>query len=230
MKKIIVALLGTWPVLASAAPITISWTGSITEYIQYSSSGGQTPGVLEDSRISGSVTYDPETFAHLSGVSYDRWELLSSNGLDVLQTRTTWQNGTFVPNAAANSLDSFRAFDAGTPLGWPAELDSLLLQDQQSDGEIYQLLQLGFLGADMLGAGTASNPSPFTAPNILPGAYGSGRLQWQSGPYYDGVGYFLTFSIDSFALETVSVPEPAGLALLLSGLMGMMVSRKRRLS
>jgi hypothetical protein len=208
-------------------PITLNWTGQVTQYVTFTAASGDQEETVADRNISGSVTYDPELFAHLSGPEFSWWQLSNADNLDFVQTRTSWQNGLFVPNPAGETRnDSFRAIDEQTPFGQDPATDSLSFQDQAFDGTIVEQLQLGFLGADMLGAG-GSNPSPFTIPSSL-GVYGFGSLFWRSGPFWEGSGYRVTFNIDSLSLAGTSVSEPGGLALMILGLLGVTLHRAHR--
>ena len=220
MKRIIVAAIAAaCPALCVALPITLNWTGQVTQYVTFTGASGDQEQAITDQNISGSVTYDPDLFAHLSGPFFTTWQLSNADNLDFIQTQTSWQNGLFAPNPAGETRnDSFRAIDELTPFGQDPATDSLSLQDQAFDGTIVEQVQLGFLAPDMLGV-VGSNPSPYTIPNTL-GVYGFGSLFWRSGPFGDGFGYRVAFNIDSLSVAARSVSEPGGLPLMIFGLLG----------
>ena len=212
------------PIAALAVPVSISWKGEITGY---QVSGGGFPSLpLPTTSISGVITYDTSLLP--SPDAGNPPEIFSVSGGDFIHSSINWAGGLFQPfipgGSASDSLlivdsdnDEFTVTDNWSFLDPSGEFQ----HDALMTFSLFGLPDLFSVGAGDAFATSVPDPTLLFFGN---GGYLDLRVDFLDGAF---TGFLATFQIDSFEVSPISVPEPATAIVLLIGLSGLGLLRRR---
>jgi hypothetical protein len=214
-SKIIAIALLICPATVWAVPITINWSGEITEY--HATPGSPVEPPLSSNAISGSITYDTDLLPTPDAGSTS--EFLSFSGGDFISSSVQWAGGTFNPNLPGGlGFDTLQITNG--------LVDSFLVVDSSSVFDVggrIALLQFNLIGLPNLFSGNIA-----TADSVPNGAFMDGLSSFLDLNLIEGSGFDATYSIRNVNAQVASVPEPGMLSLLAIGLLTIALSRRKR--
>jgi hypothetical protein len=215
-KKIIALALLVFPLTASAVPITINWSGEITDYHATPGSGFPAPP-LASTLISGTISYNTDFLPAPDPGSNS--EFLGFTGGDFITSSIQWAGGVFNPNLPGGiGADVLQITNS--------VVDSYILMDSSSvidvDGRL-AFLQFAIFGVpDLFGSATAS------ADSVPGGVFQTGSNAFLNLSLLGGEGFDGTYTVTNVRTGVVNVPEPEMWVLVLAGLLALVVCRGRR--
>jgi hypothetical protein len=211
-------ILLQWATSATATVISVDWTGTVT------GSGTPFPGIVDvGDSITGSWNYDSTAFGFLGGISGDYQTdhdssffinglsgvfsnqqmtvINRTSGVDQIDTR---KNSSLLQTYSGDLFSGF------TPSG-------LQVRFTDSTGTVFSDLSLPSI----------LNENDFDFLNDYGGASTSIAMSYLKFDIPGSGRSTVSFKIDSFSSNPISVPEPSILVLMFTGLFGLGIARRK---